>query len=64
MEEFSTYGTIFEEENVALSNKRSNYMIDKSFQVNFVVKFIILIVSCAILSGSSWPSITISPTTS
>jgi len=26
-------------------------MIDKSFQFNFVVKFIILIVSCAILSG-------------
>lgn len=51
MVQFSPYGTIFEEENVALSNKRSNYMIDKSFQVNFVVKFIILIVSCAILSG-------------
>jgi HAMP domain-containing protein len=26
-------------------------MIDKSFQINFIVKFIVLIVSCAILSG-------------
>lgn len=34
-----------------LKNKRSNYLIDKSFQINFIVKFIIMIVICAIFSG-------------
>jgi len=36
---------------VASKNKRSNYLIDKSFQLNFIVKFIALIVTCAVLSG-------------
>jgi len=36
---------------VASKNKRSNYLIDKSFQLNFIVKFIALIVTCAVISG-------------
>ena len=36
---------------MASKNKRSNYLIDKSFQLNFIVKFIALIVTCAVLSG-------------
>ena len=37
---------------MASKNKRSNYLIDKSFQLNFIVKFITLIVCCALVSGA------------
>ena len=33
------------------NNNRKNYLIDKSFQVNFIVKFIVLIVACALITG-------------
>lgn len=37
---------------MAGKNKRSNYLIDRSFQLNFIVKFIALIITCAIFSGA------------